>query len=86
MEKENQKSQEIEKEEAFYIFSHCWIPEEKLDEAIEKFNSNLSKKFTLSISLGVDIYAISECVDIKTLLDSADKKMYHIKKKNHMNQ
>lgn len=62
------------------------VLKEKLDEAIEKFNSNLSKKFTLSISLGVDIYAISECVDIKTLLDSADKKMYHIKKKNHMNQ
>ena len=62
------------------------VLKEKLDEAIEQFNSNLSKKFTLSISLGVDIYAISECVDIKTLLDSADKKMYHIKKKNHMNQ
>lgn len=26
----------IEKEEAFYIFSHCWMPEEKLDEAIAR--------------------------------------------------
>lgn len=58
----------------------------KLDEEIEKFNCNLSKKFTLSISMGVDVYPTDEHLDMKSLLDSADQKMYHIKKKRHDSQ
>lgn len=57
-----------------------------LDDEAEKFNSNLSKNFTLSISMGVDIYPLTNKLNVSTLLDSADQKMYHIKKKRHENQ
>lgn len=57
-----------------------------LDGEIEKFNCNLNKKFTLSISMGVDVYPMSADLIIKELLDSADRKMYHIKKKRHESQ
>ncbi len=55
----------------------------KLEEQVEKFNSNLSRSFTLSISLGVDVYPLGTDLDVKNLLDSADGKMYHIKKERH---
>lgn len=51
------------------------------EENVSQFNVESEKQFRLSVSLGMNVYEYSEEPDIKALLDSADKEMYHIKKK-----
>lgn len=49
----------------------------------EEYNTKSGNPFTLSVSLGVDIYPGNTKTGIMDMLDSADKKMYHIKAERH---
>jgi len=54
---------------------------EKFENNISEYNKNAQKDYRLSVSLGIYIYEYNENIDLKELLESADKEMYHIKKK-----
>ena len=56
------------------------------EKKVEEYNSKVDKPYTLSISLGMNVYEYSENIDLKELLESADKEMYHIKKKRRNRQ
>lgn len=55
----------------------------KMEANIERYNSESTNPFILSVSLGLDVYRPNSDLNLVTMLDSADKKMYHIKKKKH---
>ena len=54
---------------------------ETFEDNIRKFNEESEKEYKLSISLGMYVYEYNENINLKELLESADKEMYHIKKK-----
>ena len=56
------------------------------EKRVQDYNEKVDKPYTLSISLGMNVYEYSENIDLKELLDSADKEMYHIKKKRRNRQ
>ncbi|MCR5848729.1 MAG: GGDEF domain-containing protein [Lachnospiraceae bacterium] len=53
---------------------------DKFEDNIRKFNEESEKEYKLSISLGMYVYEYNENINLKELLESADKEMYHIKK------
>ena len=56
------------------------------EKRVQDYNEKADKPYSLSISLGMNVYEYSENIDLKELLDSADKEMYHIKKKRRNRQ
>ncbi|MCR4649347.1 MAG: GGDEF domain-containing protein [Lachnospiraceae bacterium] len=59
---------------------------ELFEENIRKFNNEEHKEYRLSISLGMYVYEYNDNIDLKELLESADREMYHIKKKKRMKE
>jgi len=56
------------------------------EKRLEDYNSKVDKPYTLSVSLGMNVYEYNDNINLKELLDSADKEMYHIKKKRRNRQ
>ena len=54
------------------------------EENISKFNEESDKEYRLSISLGMYVYEYNDSINLKELLESADREMYHIKKKRRV--
>ena len=54
------------------------------EENIRKFNEVSDKEYRLSISLGMYVYEYNDSINLKELLESADREMYHIKKKRRV--
>ena len=50
------------------------------EDNIRKYNEESEKEYRLSISLGMYVYEYNNEINLKELLESADKEMYHIKK------
>jgi diguanylate cyclase (GGDEF)-like protein len=78
-------------DEFAFIFYSDRDDEDKLffkdfEKRVQDYNEKADKPYTLSISLGMNVYEYSENIDLKELLDSADKEMYHIKKKRRNRQ
>ena len=56
------------------------------EDNVRKYNEESGKDYRLSISLGMYVYEYNDSINLKELLESADKEMYHIKKKRRLQE
>ena len=56
------------------------------EDNVRKYNEESGKDYRLSISLGMYVYEYNDSINLKELLESADKEMYHIKKKRRLKE
>ena len=56
------------------------------EDNVRKYNEESDKEYRLSISLGMYVYEYNDSINLKELLESADREMYHIKKKRRMTE
>ena len=78
-------------DEFAFVFTTNDREEEKqffddFEDNVRKYNEESDKEYRLSISLGMYVYEYNDSINLKELLESADKEMYHIKKKRRMKE
>ena len=78
-------------DEFAFVFTTDDREEEKrffddFEDNVRKYNEESDKEYRLSISLGMYVYEYNDSINLKELLESADREMYHIKKKRRMTE